>query len=258
MSPLSHLIPTLACCECHFHAVFLNFITSRLSTALGTAFQTASGLFCRASCQSSLLFFPPWLQSPWLQWWWQRWLPWTGWVSSWVLIGWHRQAAVGKTAVWSSRASSWPWTNVQLGCNPAKCPVCPGLRCLFLGGKWYVGVLLLGYITSFPELTHGFCLFCLHRVGTASCQQLIFHLKKSGNIGSPGRRGRDIRQVLACISWQHGLQSGQFMWDWQTEAVSAWPHSHRSLQNQLLSSFEKLPFFCLVAFTFNQIGNCSL
>lgn len=59
-----------------------------------------------------------------------------------------------------------------------------------------MGVLLLGYITSFPELTHGLCLFCLHRMETASCQQLIFHLKESSNIGSPGRRGRDIRQVL--------------------------------------------------------------
>lgn len=181
-----------------------------------------------------------------------------GWGCSWVLLGllgWHRQAAVGKTAVWLSRASSCPWTDLQLGCNPDECPACPGLWCLFLGGKWSVGVLLLGYITSCPELTHGFCLFCLQRVGSASCQQLIFYLKESGYIVSPGRRGRDIRQVLACISWQHGLQSGQFMWDWQTEAVSAWPHSHRSL---LLSSFEKLPFICLLASTFNQIGNCSL
>lgn len=169
-------------------------------------------------------FFPELTDSPWLQWWWQRWLPRAGWVSACRLglqlglLGWHRQAAGGRTAVGSSGASSWPWANLQLGCNPAECPACPGFCCLFLGGRWSVGVLLLGCITSFPELTHGLCLFCLHRVGTASCQQLIFHLKESSNIGSPGRRGRDIRQVLACISWQHGLQSGQFMWDWQRQS----------------------------------------
>lgn len=139
VSPLSHLIPTFACGECHFHAAFLNFITSRLSTAWGTAFQTARSLFCRARCKSLSSVTPhdcngggrsdsrEQAGS----------LP-AGWGCSWVVLGlpgWHRQAAVGKTGVWSSRASSSPWTNLQLSCNSAWCPVCPGLCCLFLGGK---------------------------------------------------------------------------------------------------------------------------
>lgn len=127
VSPPSHLIPTFASCECHFNAAFLNFITSRLSTASETAFRTVSGLFCRAGRKNSLLFFPQ-----------SHWLPMTptmvvevapvsglgllpagcGWVVL-RLSGWHRQAAVSKASVWSSRASSWPWTNLQLGCNPA-------------------------------------------------------------------------------------------------------------------------------------------
>lgn len=110
VSPLSHLIPTFACGECHFHAAFLNFITSRLSTAWGTAFQTASSLFCRARCKSLSSVTPhdcngggrsdsrEQAGS----------LP-AGWGCSWVVLGlpgWHRQVAVGKTGVWSSRASS--------------------------------------------------------------------------------------------------------------------------------------------------------
>ena len=57
VSPLSHLIPTFAYCECHFNAAFLDFITFRLSTASETAFQTASGLFHRAGRKTSLPFF---------------------------------------------------------------------------------------------------------------------------------------------------------------------------------------------------------
>lgn len=54
----SHLIPTFAYGECHFNAAFLDFITSGLSTASETAFQSSGDLFCRAGRKTSLPFFP--------------------------------------------------------------------------------------------------------------------------------------------------------------------------------------------------------
>ena len=155
VSPLSHLIPTFAYWECRFNAAFLDFITFRLSTASERAFWTAQGLFCRAGGRTSLPFFSPeLLDSPWLQWLWQGWLTGVGWGSclqAGAAAGWcwgcwggaGRQQLVGKPGMWPSGTSDWPWTNLQLGCNPAWRPARPGLCCFFLEGKWSVTVLLL-------------------------------------------------------------------------------------------------------------------
>lgn len=104
VSPLSHLIPTFAYCECHFNTAFLDFITCRLSTASETAFWMASGLFCTVGRKTYLLFFS-----------WAHWLPVTpamvaevvpvstlgllpaGYGCGWVVLGlseWHTQQLV--------------------------------------------------------------------------------------------------------------------------------------------------------------------